>query len=81
MAGVFLTCLGIVESFVTPHESIADGLAQYLAQAIIPTAAGLAIGIFAMTAQRYLRSQVDALVFEMLWYRAEPTPAPAPAST
>lgn len=86
MFGVFLTCLGIVDSFrgcSGNRESIMAAIVFSLAEAIIPTAAGLVIGIFAMALQRYLRSQVEALVFDMLWYRAEPTPAspqPAPAS-
>lgn len=79
MVGVFGTCLGIVESFrgcSGNRESIMAAIVFSLAQAIIPTAAGLLIGIFSMAAQRYLRAQIEALVFDMIWYRAEPTPAP-----
>jgi len=42
-----------------------------LGEAIIPTAAGLAIGIFAMSAERYLRKQVEVLVHAMLWFQAQ----------
>ena len=74
MAGVLLTCFGIVGSFkgvIGNPESIFARTAQDLSDAVIPTAVGLLIGILAMSAQRYLRTQIEAMVFDMLWYRAK----------
>ena len=73
-AGVLLTCFGIVGSFkpvIGNPDWIFVRTFYDLSAAIIPTAVGLFIGICSMMAQRYLRSQVEALVFEMIWYRAK----------
>jgi biopolymer transport protein ExbB len=72
MAGILVTCFGIFGSFRGTVGNADEGRARVmwsLAEAVIPTAAGLLIGIFAMASQRYLRSEVTALVEEMLWYR------------
>jgi len=74
MAGVLLTCFGIVGSFRGGVGNAGSRLAStafYLGEAIISTAAGLAIGIFAMSAERYLRKQVEVLVHAMLWFQAQ----------
>ena len=71
---MLLTLLGIANSFRGTTGSGKDYYwiaAYYVSEAIIPTAAGLLIGIYAMIAQRYLSTRVEALRHEMLWYRAE----------
>jgi len=74
MAGVLATCFQFVEpygGYVGSPDTKLEAFARHFAEAIIPTAAGLAISIFAMSAERYLRRQVESLVHEMLWFQAQ----------
>jgi biopolymer transport protein TolQ len=66
--GLFGTLVGIVTSFRGfdgEKSAIMAALTEYISEAIVSTAAGLLVAIFASWSHRYLCTQLEALDTEM----------------
>jgi biopolymer transport protein ExbB/TolQ len=66
--GILATLIGIATSFRglgTERSTALSYLARYLCEAIVPTAEGILLAIFASWGHRYLTAQMEALDTEM----------------